>query len=198
MEVMDPTGDWHLELKLEDRRMGHLLMAQQSGTALPVEYILATDPETSFKGTVKVGTRANPIPEKGNQVDVQVRLQVSDRQTAESSLPRCHRCELGQVSQNQLRREAAGIRVVWRCDRLFTKNLVAIGANVRVDVLVCLHHCPDVAGALNQSPGASGAKRNVCGAAARRNSKIARCGFACGPTRRASDGESGGMLWLSI
>ncbi|MCA8982229.1 MAG: GAF domain-containing protein [Planctomycetaceae bacterium] len=86
VEVMDPTGDWHLELKLEDRRMGHLLMAQQSGTALPVEYILATDPETSFKGTVKkVGTRANPIPEKGNQVDVQVRLQVSDRQTAESS-----------------------------------------------------------------------------------------------------------------
>ncbi len=75
VEVMDPTGDWQLELKVEDRRMGHLLAAQGENPQLPVEYILATDPEISFAGFVKqVGTRAHAVAEKGNQVDIRVAL----------------------------------------------------------------------------------------------------------------------------
>ena len=75
IEVMDPTGAWQLELKVEDRRMGHLLAAREDQPQLPVEYILATDPEISFAGFVKqVGTRAQAHAEKGNQVDVRVAL----------------------------------------------------------------------------------------------------------------------------
>ena len=75
VEVMDPTGAWQLELKVEDRRMGHLLAAREDRLQLPVEYILATDPEISFAGFVKqVGTRAQAVADKGNQVDVRVAL----------------------------------------------------------------------------------------------------------------------------
>lgn len=84
LEVMDPSKDWQLELKVEDKRMGHLIQQQEKTKAeLPVEYILATDPETSFYGELKkVATRTNVDPEKGNLVEVQVAL------TNEANLPR--------------------------------------------------------------------------------------------------------------
>jgi multidrug efflux pump subunit AcrA (membrane-fusion protein) len=77
MEIMDDKGDWHLELDVEDRRMGHILRAirKKGDVGLPIEFYLATDPERTFKGTLKeVETRAQTEQELGNVVRVEARI----------------------------------------------------------------------------------------------------------------------------
>ncbi|HEX6987248.1 MAG TPA: HlyD family efflux transporter periplasmic adaptor subunit, partial [Planctomycetaceae bacterium] len=77
MEVMDDQGPWHLELDVEDKRMGHILLAirRKGDVGLPVEFYLATDPETTYAGTLKtVETRAQTDAELGNVVRVEVAL----------------------------------------------------------------------------------------------------------------------------
>lgn len=77
MEVMDDKGVWHLELDVEDRRMGHILRAirKKGVVGLPVEFYLATDPERTFKGALKeVETRAQTEQELGNIVRVEARI----------------------------------------------------------------------------------------------------------------------------
>lgn len=80
LEVMDPTGDWHLEVEMEDRRLGAILRAQQaSEQSLPVEYVLATDAELSFSGTMEeVATRTSVDEETGNVVDLLVAINKND------------------------------------------------------------------------------------------------------------------------
>jgi len=79
LEVMDPRQGWQLELKLEDRRMGPLLAATEEHAALPVEFILVTQPETAYHGSLKaIGYRSNSMPEAGNVVDLQVDPTVSE------------------------------------------------------------------------------------------------------------------------
>ncbi|MCG6157165.1 GAF domain-containing protein [Rubinisphaera margarita] len=72
MEVMDPKGAWHLELEVKDKRMGHMLRAQQErDPKLDVEYVLATDPETTYEGHLqKISTRTAVNQEAGNVVQV--------------------------------------------------------------------------------------------------------------------------------
>jgi biotin carboxyl carrier protein len=54
MQIADLQGPWLLELHVPDRHVGHVLAAQQqSGTPLEVEFILATDPETTFAGRIE-------------------------------------------------------------------------------------------------------------------------------------------------
>lgn len=73
LEVMDPQQGWQLELKLEDRRMGPLLVAAEENGELPVEFILVTWPEVAYHGSVKsIGYRSNSMPEAGNVVDLHV------------------------------------------------------------------------------------------------------------------------------
>ena len=74
LEVMDDTGDWRLELEVEEHRMGHVLRAQKDrGEHLPVEFILATAPEKTFKGTLDaMATRSNTSAERGSIVQVYV------------------------------------------------------------------------------------------------------------------------------
>ncbi len=77
MEVMDDKGTWHLELDVEDKRMGHVLRAirKKGDVGLPVEFVLATDPETAYDGTIKVvETRAQTEQELGNVVRVEVNI----------------------------------------------------------------------------------------------------------------------------
>ncbi|MGC1275385.1 MAG: HlyD family efflux transporter periplasmic adaptor subunit [Planctomycetaceae bacterium] len=77
MEVMDDRGTWHLELDVEDARMGHILRAirRENEIGLPVEFVLATDPESTYDGTLKsVETRAQTDAELGNVVRVEVAL----------------------------------------------------------------------------------------------------------------------------
>ena len=81
MEVMDDKGNWHLELDVEDKRMGHILRAirRRGDVGLPVEFVLATDPETAYDGTLKeVETRAQTDSELGNVVRVEVALADQD------------------------------------------------------------------------------------------------------------------------
>ncbi len=84
MEVMDPKGTWHLELEVKDKRMGHLLRAQTifETTALPIEYVLATDPETTYTGHLeKISSRTSINQESGNVI--QVYADIDERELAE-------------------------------------------------------------------------------------------------------------------
>jgi hypothetical protein len=75
LEIMDDTGDWHLELEVDDRRMGHILLAQQvPGQAnLSVEFIAATMPERSYQGKLQtLGTRTETSTEDSNVVPIVV------------------------------------------------------------------------------------------------------------------------------
>ncbi len=68
LEIKDDSQDWRLELDVQDHRMGHIIDAQKAlkTEALKVEYVLATDSETTFKGTLgEMATRTNPSEEKG-------------------------------------------------------------------------------------------------------------------------------------
>lgn len=74
--VADPSSEWHLELLMPESRMNYLdaAMAKAAPDPLPVEYIMATDPDTKLKGTlVSVAARAEPNDEEGSTVKVRVR-----------------------------------------------------------------------------------------------------------------------------
>lgn len=89
MEIMDESGDWHLELEIEEHRMGHILRAQEARrereetTELPVEFRLATDPETTYEGHVEeISSRAAKSADLGNVVEMFVDFEterLSDR-----------------------------------------------------------------------------------------------------------------------
>lgn len=74
LEIKHDEGDWHLELDVEEKRMGHFLdavKAHDDDIGRPVEFVLATDSETSFEGEVyQVSTRANSSQEAGSVVMV--------------------------------------------------------------------------------------------------------------------------------
>lgn len=72
LEVMDDTGDWRLEMEVEEHRMGHLLRAQkQQNEHLLVEFILATKTEATYNGKLQlVGTRSEKSDELGSVVEV--------------------------------------------------------------------------------------------------------------------------------
>eukprot|EP00913_Durusdinium_trenchii_P008788 g8254.t1 len=55
IDIMDDRGKWHLELEVEEQRMGHLLRAQEklNKKDLDVEFILATAAEETFDGKLK-------------------------------------------------------------------------------------------------------------------------------------------------
>jgi len=74
LEIKHDDGEWHLELDVEEKRMGHFLDAVKANNndfARPVEFYLATDAEQKFQGKIsKVSTRANSSQEAGSVVMV--------------------------------------------------------------------------------------------------------------------------------
>jgi hypothetical protein len=53
MTVADLNGPWELRLRIDDRSVGHVLAAQQeSGLDLEVSFLLATDPNTRYRGRI--------------------------------------------------------------------------------------------------------------------------------------------------
>ena len=85
LEIMDEQGDWHLELDVPEKRLGHMLEAQlrSQSEALPVDFVLATQPEQSYEGTLKkTATRTDVSVEEGSIVKVQV-------QVDKTKLPAC-------------------------------------------------------------------------------------------------------------
>ncbi len=56
--IADLDGPWHLELRIPDRRVAHVLAAQAESSKLDVSFIVATDPGRRLQGTLGwVGSR---------------------------------------------------------------------------------------------------------------------------------------------
>jgi multidrug efflux pump subunit AcrA (membrane-fusion protein) len=61
MTIVDPAGEWELELNMRESRSGKIRWARQNedwrrrypGSGERVSYILATDPETNYEGTLR-------------------------------------------------------------------------------------------------------------------------------------------------
>jgi hypothetical protein len=71
-DVMNDKGDWHMELLVEEKRMGHILRAQRENTSagmspeLPGSFILATQPDTRFDCRLtRLATRSTTDTELG-------------------------------------------------------------------------------------------------------------------------------------
>jgi hypothetical protein len=79
MSVADKTGPWELEIHMPDDRLGHVnraaAEAKRAGRDLEVDYIVATDPGTRHRGTVKeIHEQAEVRGEQGNTVLVRVTI----------------------------------------------------------------------------------------------------------------------------
>jgi multidrug efflux pump subunit AcrA (membrane-fusion protein) len=80
MTVVEPRGDWEVELMMPENRLGFINEAQAKlGPDLPVEYITATSPGTTHKGVVKEVHRAAEVRgEEGNTVLIRVAIDKND------------------------------------------------------------------------------------------------------------------------
>jgi hypothetical protein len=79
MRVADKTGPWELEVHMPDDRLGHVnrayAEARSAGRELDVDYILATDPGTRHRGTVReIHEQAEVRGDQGNTVLVRVTI----------------------------------------------------------------------------------------------------------------------------
>jgi len=79
LAVADKTGPWELEVHMPDDRLGHVnraaVEARAAGRELTVDYILATDPGTRHRGSVKeIHEQAEVRGEQGNTVLVRVTI----------------------------------------------------------------------------------------------------------------------------
>jgi hypothetical protein len=71
-DIMNDNGDWHMELLVQEKRMGHILRAQREAVQnsqpaeLPGSFILATQPDARFDCRLtKVATRSTTDTELG-------------------------------------------------------------------------------------------------------------------------------------
>ncbi len=78
LTVADPTKDWDLEILMAEDRMGHILRAvrEQKTDALEVEYVAQTDPNVTYRGTIKsIHPIAEVHGEDGNVVLIRVKVE---------------------------------------------------------------------------------------------------------------------------
>ena len=80
MTVVEPRGDWELELQMPENRMGFINDARaEQGPDLKVEYITATNPGATHLGTIKrIHRSAEVRGEAGNTVLIQVAIDKND------------------------------------------------------------------------------------------------------------------------
>ena len=76
LTVADPSQPWQLELRMPEGRMGHVAAAQKRRKPdLAVDYQLATEPGTTFNGTItEVQLAAEVHGEEGNTVLIKVAI----------------------------------------------------------------------------------------------------------------------------
>ncbi len=114
MQIADLQGPWVLELHVPDRHAGHVLAAQrEAGNDLNVEFILATDPETTFAGRIeRVAETTGNDEVHGPSVLVTVSLDERDERANRRHAPRRdgHR-------PHRLWPAVAGLHLVPRPDR---------------------------------------------------------------------------------
>jgi multidrug efflux pump subunit AcrA (membrane-fusion protein) len=98
LTVADPKGPWELELHMPEDRMGHITRAwqqqQAQGKPLEVAYILATDPATEHRGTVRdIHAAAEIRGEEGSTVLIRVEIdrdELSDRRPGATVTAKVH------------------------------------------------------------------------------------------------------------
>ncbi len=85
MEVVNTQGAWQLELRMPEKRMGHIdrylrsLQEKDPSASLPVEFILATHPNVTFHGRVtEINERAEVRDEEG--VTVLIKVDFDDKE----------------------------------------------------------------------------------------------------------------------
>lgn len=76
MTIVDPTGDWELELNMPERRMGHVARAaRDSQDPLRVTFVLSSHPGLEFEGRVTdIHRTAEVQGDEGNSVLIRVAL----------------------------------------------------------------------------------------------------------------------------
>jgi multidrug efflux pump subunit AcrA (membrane-fusion protein) len=91
MEVVNTGGDWQLELRMPEKRMGHIdrylreLQEKDPDASLPVEFILATHPNETFRGRVtEINERAEVRSEDG--VTVMIKADFDDEKPLPENL----------------------------------------------------------------------------------------------------------------
>jgi multidrug efflux pump subunit AcrA (membrane-fusion protein) len=104
LTVVEPQGDWELELQMPENDMGYIANAQaELGPELPVEYITVARPGTTLRGTLKeVHNSAEVRGEEGNTVLIRVAIDKNDvplrRDGAEvTARVHCGRAAIGYV-----------------------------------------------------------------------------------------------------
>jgi hypothetical protein len=109
MEVADVDGPWELELKLPDRRIGHLYRAQEvHGKDLPVTFILAAGPSETWHGKIESVARTTDVdPELGQWIRVSVdfdhsKLDIRQARSGVMAKIYCGRRSLGYVWLNDI------------------------------------------------------------------------------------------------
>jgi multidrug resistance efflux pump len=80
MEVIDPSQEWELEVRMPEDRMGHIKKAQHEiKPELDVEYIMNGDPGHTLIGTVReIQEKAEVQGDEGNTMVVCVNINKSD------------------------------------------------------------------------------------------------------------------------
>ncbi len=78
--LVEPDGDWELELRMPEDRLGFITEAQaELGKDLDVEYIAATNPGVTLQGKVQeVHSSAEVRGEDGNTVLIDVAINKDD------------------------------------------------------------------------------------------------------------------------
>ena len=79
MTVVDPAGEWELELRVPERRMGHIAEAhRQLSQKMRATFVLATHPGAKFEGRIiEIDRTASVRDEEGNTVLVRVAVDKS-------------------------------------------------------------------------------------------------------------------------
>lgn len=80
LTVADLAGPWVVEIRVPDDQIGHVLQAQKDmGEELRVEFLLATDPETTYAGKVtKISMHTEPGQDEAAYVLVTVSINRDD------------------------------------------------------------------------------------------------------------------------
>ncbi len=104
LTMADLTGKWEVRMRVPDDQIGHVVQAaEKSGEALPVTFVLATNPDEVHQGEVaKIATATETDDVGGATVLVTIRFDrksVSELRPGSSVLPRirCGRRSLGYV-----------------------------------------------------------------------------------------------------
>ena len=80
LEIADLQGGWELELDLPDRRIGHVLDAQEElKEDLEVTFVLASEPGQRFKGRITQISQTTKVDsEKGQSIRISVAIDDAD------------------------------------------------------------------------------------------------------------------------